>query len=384
MGSRADEASERHFEELGDPTSSWVWFLISCVGLLLLGSGILMYGSELLFGLVGMVGLVLLIVGIMTTIGGLANIPSSFFEMRDYKRRYQIFLSIEKFAAAGDVESLATLVRSAGERVVRKKVGEELGKLDNAYSVELLTEMIKHGDDYVRSGAGMALRQIKDSRAIDPLIEALQDNHEEVRDGAMAALGNFREERVVRVLLQVLEDEHENKTMRRSAGYALVRLAGYAPENIDDSLRFLSEERRQRVMGALDEMDIIKPPRAGQDVIRLIEMLKSRDARNAAIALEKIDDARVVDLLMEFLERRSEFMETAMNRYRDLWENNPAMNYRDWARADYQWIQFSAIRIFEKFGGASATAYLEKMVDDLDLDIETSARRALQRLQGQQ
>ena len=123
-----------------------------------------------------------------------------------------------------------------------------------------------------------------------------------------------------------------------------------------------------------------------KDVKGLIEMLWSKDVRDAASALEKIDDPGVVDPLIDFLGRRSEFMAWDMKRYEELWADNPGMiDYRDAALADYQTIQFSAIRVFQKFGGESAAAQLEKMADnDPDSDVCEDAGRAWRRLQEKQ
>ena len=123
-----------------------------------------------------------------------------------------------------------------------------------------------------------------------------------------------------------------------------------------------------------------------KDVNGLIEMLWSRDCRDAASALEKIDDPGIVDHLISFLQRRSEFMAWDMKRYEELWADNPGMiNYRDAALADFQSIQFPAIRIFQKFGGEKAAAQLERMADnDPDSDVQEDAARAWRRLQEKQ
>lgn len=115
----------------------------------------------------------------------------------------------------------------------------------------------------------------------------------------------------------------------------------------------------------------------------LMEMLWSRDCRDAASALERIDDPAVVEPLIHFLRRRSEFMAWDMKRYEDLWADNPGMiDYRDAALADFQSVQFPAIRIFEKFGGEAAQNYLEHMsASDPDSDVCRDAGKALRRLQ---
>ncbi len=123
-----------------------------------------------------------------------------------------------------------------------------------------------------------------------------------------------------------------------------------------------------------------------KDFKDLIEMLWSRDCRDAASALERIDDPGVVDPLIDFLRRRSEFMQWDMKRYEDLWSDNPGMiDYRDAALADFQSVQFPAIRIFEKFGGEAAEKCLEHMADsDPDSDVCNDAGNALRRLQEKQ
>ena len=120
-----------------------------------------------------------------------------------------------------------------------------------------------------------------------------------------------------------------------------------------------------------------------KDVNGLIGKLWSRDVRDVANALERIDDRGVVDPLIDFLKRRSEFMEWDMNRYKELWSDSPGMiDYKDSTLADYQSVQFSAMRIFEKFGGENAMKYLEYMADnDPDSDVCNDAARSLRRLQ---
>lgn len=132
-----------------------------------------------------------------------------------------------------------------------------------------------------------------------------------------------------------------------------------------------------------------------KDVEGLIEMLWSSDVKDHSSALgniedtvraiEKIDDSTVVDSLIDFLERRDQFTEKVINRYIELWRDRPYMTAdqaRDAALAKYQTVQFSAIRIFEKFGGERAAAYLRRMADsDPDSDVRNDADNAWQRLQ---
>lgn len=130
----------------------------------------------------------------------------------------------------------------------------------------------------------------------------------------------------------------------------------------------------------------IEDLKQAKDVNGLIELLWTGDGRDAASALEKVDDPAIVDPLIDFLERRSEFMEKDMNRYRELWRDNPGIiDYKDAALADYQAVQFPAMRIFQKFGGERAAAYLERMADrDPDSDVREDAGRAWRRLQEKQ
>ena len=130
----------------------------------------------------------------------------------------------------------------------------------------------------------------------------------------------------------------------------------------------------------------IEEMKQAKDVKGLIEALWSKDVRDVASALETIDDPGMVDPLIDFLKRRSEFMEWDMNRYKELWSDNPGMiDYRDSALADYQSVQFSAMRIFEKFGGENAMKYLEHMTDhDPDSDVCNDAGRHWRRLREKQ
>lgn len=132
-----------------------------------------------------------------------------------------------------------------------------------------------------------------------------------------------------------------------------------------------------------------------RDVKGLVEMLWSSDVQDhpralenihdAARALEEIDDPSVVDPLIDFLERRHQFMEKVISRYKELWSDRPYMTAdqaQDSALAKYQTVQFSAIRIFEKVGGERAAAHLRRMADgDPDSDVRGDAARAWQRSQ---
>lgn len=131
-----------------------------------------------------------------------------------------------------------------------------------------------------------------------------------------------------------------------------------------------------------------------KDAKGLVEMFWSHDVQDhstalgniedAARAIEKIDDPSVVDPLIDFLGRRNEFMEKVINRYLELWSDRPYMSAeqaKDSALAKYQTVQFSAIRIFEKFGGERAAGYLRRMADsDPDSDVRNDADNAWQRL----
>jgi HEAT repeat protein len=119
------------------------------------------------------------------------------------------------------------------------------------------------------------------------------------------------------------------------------------------------------------------------DVNTLIDMLWSKDVRNACQEIEDIKDPVVVDRLIDLLERRSEFIEKTMKRYYETWQGKRLLHsFNDIATSDFTEIQIRAIRIFGKFGGEKAVAYLKTMTDnDPDSDVREDASRYLRRLQ---
>ena len=125
----------------------------------------------------------------------------------------------------------------------------------------------------------------------------------------------------------------------------------------------------------------IEALRQKRDAKALIELFSSSDGDEAIKALEQISDSSTVDLWIDFLKRKEDFIRREEARYREIWRGDPMgvdINYRDAANASYLGAQFSAIRVLGRVRTPRAMSYLKKLSwCDADSDVRSDAAAAL-------
>lgn len=128
---------------------------------------------------------------------------------------------IDRFASQGDVESLASALRSP-DLFIRGRAVIKLGALKNPRAVDPLVEVLRTDQDWgIRENAVKALASIKDASAVDPLIAALRDPHKDVRMNAVLALGGLGDKRAIPALQDL---ERRDSYVARDVEWAVKEL----------------------------------------------------------------------------------------------------------------------------------------------------------------
>jgi len=220
-----------------------------------------------------------------------------------------------------------------------------LGEIGDAHAVDSLINVVKneHEEESVRRRAIEALRKNSDSRTIDVLIEMLDDFR--VRDAAVTTLiargdkravtriievikkeerisvvahakvlAAFRDERAIRPLIQVLTSQFRpiDAESRRAIADALSAIGAPAVEPLIALLDSSNPDHREAVIMALGNIRDLRVEEAL--IVRFRDEADLRRKTMIAEVLGNYDDPRIVDLLVEQLQKLLRSRKTAWAR----------------------------------------------------------------------
>ena len=155
--------------------------------------------------------------------------------------------------------------------VVRRRAAESLGGFKERRVVESLIAVLENTDEMksIRAAAVVSLGALKDERASAPLLAALEDENAEIRWQAVAALGNLKDAKAVAKLSEIVENPLEPDNVRAAAVTALGNISDKTAENV---------------------------------LIRALDIRVGNIAKNAIIALGKLESETAIPRLIAILE----------------------------------------------------------------------------------
>ena len=155
--------------------------------------------------------------------------------------------------------------------VVRRRAAESLGGFKERRVVESLIAVLENTDEMksIRAAAVVSLGALKDERASAPLLAALEDENAEIRWRAVAALGNLKDAKAVAKLSEIVENPLEPDNVRAAAVTALGNINDKTAENV---------------------------------LIRALDIRVGNIAKNATIALGKLESETAIPRLIAILE----------------------------------------------------------------------------------
>jgi HEAT repeat protein len=183
---------------------------------------------------------------------------------------------------------------------VRSVAARVLGDMRDPRAVEPIISALKDENFNVRSEAALSLIWLNDSRALDPLILALKDDSAYVRMYATTALGKLRDRKAVDPLIQSLNDVYDG--VRRGAVDALAEICKYDAGLLLEPLR--DEDSVVRANAAL-VLGYLEDVRALEPLISALNDSNSDVRRSAAIALGNLKDIRALEPLIPALSDNS-------------------------------------------------------------------------------
>ena len=207
--------------------------------------------------------------------------------------------SAEALGRADDPIAVGPLIAALEDPLVSKDARDALVRL-YAYSIEPLIAALTNRGPEVRAGAASALGGISDARAFEPLTAALSDRAGDVRYEAVTSLSLIGDVRGAGPSSSALRDQ--DPKVRRGAvawfckfgaGPWVEPLGAAALEDPDEKVREL----------AFHSLALLGDPRAVEGLIAILRGPYWVDRLDAAKALGRTGDRRVVEPLIEALAR---------------------------------------------------------------------------------
>ena len=213
--------------------------------------------------------------------------------------------------------------------VVRARATNSLGGFKERRAVDPLIAVLENTDEMksIRAGAASSLAGLKDERAAASLLKALNDENAEVRLRAAAALGNLRDRKAVAKLSEIVENPLEPDDVRAVATTALGNIGDKAAEPV---------------------------------LIRALDIRVGNVAKNAIIALGKLESETAIPKLITILEDKRIPLDTSTN-----------------ALANASARTKAAIALGEIGGSRAAEAVGKRLIDDTEhiVALEDAANR---------
>ena len=195
-------------------------------------------------------------------------------------------------------------LKSADDEWVRWALVHVLGSIHKKPALDAMLAELKHPSYVVRKRATNSLGGFKERRAVDPLIVVLENSNEmkSIRAGAASALGGLKDERAAVALLTALSDE--NAEVRLQAAAALGNLkdtkaVAKLSEIVENSLE--PDDVRAVAATALGN---IGDKTAEPVLIRALDIRVGNIAKNAIIALGKLESETAIPQLIAILENK--------------------------------------------------------------------------------
>jgi HEAT repeat protein len=211
-------------------------------------------------------------------------------------------MSVRERAAYGlgqlkDPRAIQPLVTAmhAGDSDLCWSAAAALGTIGGE-AVEALIDLLRDRDASVRANTAWALGIPNDPRALEPLINALKDSDPNVRHNSAESLGGLGDPRAVLPITALLQDESQ---WVRERAIEVLKIFKDARAVLPLISAFKDQEWRVRSY-ASEALVVIGAP----SVESLISALGNQNAEVrfwSAQTLEKIDDARAVEPLLEQL-----------------------------------------------------------------------------------
>ena len=164
--------------------------------------------------------------------------------------------------------------------VVRKRATNSLGGFKERRAVDPLIAVLENSDESksIRAGAATSLGALKDERAASTLLTALTDENAEIRLQAAAALGNLKDVKAVPKLSEMLENPLEPDDIRAAAATALGNIGDKTAEAV---------------------------------LIRALDIRVGDIAKNAIVALGKLESETAIPKLIAILEDKRVTLDTS-------------------------------------------------------------------------
>jgi HEAT repeat protein len=250
--------------------------------------------------------------------------------------------SIEALGLTGDrraVEALITIAKNRGASAdLRTSAASSLGAIGDPRAFEPLLAIFKNAVEpiWLRRCCLAALGQTKQPRAFEVLRDALGDKDEYMRLWAIGGLTCLQDRRAVALFISVLHNGDEPESVQRAAATALVDTGD--PDAVEDAYRESLLHKADRPLLRLDVLDafaasrktiaypyVVRALRDKESIVRaeaarvLAETICLRtmrglggfiDFREQVRKLPALDDARVLDALLDLVRNHSEETET--------------------------------------------------------------------------
>ena len=295
--------------------------------------------------------------------------------------------SAEALGRLGDSRSLKSLTvalsdrRSKVQESARKAIQKIISDMKDKHELTPLHVCLKNRESVVRRMAAKALLELKDPRSVDALIDALNDTDAEVQRQVKEALRDIGKPAVV-PLAAFLRDDNPSLCM------AVIKLLGEIGDNtaVGHLIGVLKHFRSSRLRcEAADALGKIEDPRI---VGSLIEALndKSLCVREAATnSLEKVGKPAVEPLIASLRDENYDVCFRSIVLLGEIGDSRAVeplvgvlKHFELWA------LRFEAARSLGMINDPSAVGPLTEALSDKDAYVREGAEGALKKITGKE
>ena len=240
-------------------------------------------------------------------------------------------------------------LQSADDEWVRWALVHVIGSLSKKPALDAILAELKHPSYVVRARATNSLGGFKERRAVDPLIGILEDTNEmkSIRAGAAASLAGLKDERAAASLLNALNDGNAEVRLRAAAALGNLKdrkAVAKLSEIVENPLE--PDDVRAVATAALGN---IADKTAESVLIRALDIRVGNIAKNAIIALGKLESETAIPKLIAILEDKRIPLDASTN-----------------ALANASARTKAAIALGEIGGSRAAEAIGKRLIDDTE------------------
>jgi HEAT repeat protein len=268
---------------------------------------------------------------------------------------------------------------------VRYEALNSLGRFNDPKIVDAAIRLLSDTDIKVKLAALRIMEEHPDVRSVDKLIALLNDQNMQIVREAIIALGSLKDGSAVEPLIRILNDEHRPSLNRGGYMHEIKSRTADALGNIGD------KRAVPHLIYLLDTSELIRPAaralgalqdrRAVPALMSIYGSVKPYVRFDILNALASIADPETIKFIAKSVGENENLARSTIP-LRDHKDTAIEDNLLEYLNNDSKVLKKGAILILGRLRNQDALEPLEKMLNDNDPDIRSSAKKAVMEIRS--